>query len=64
VQCHGEPLYKQLQYLTQIELRQEQQETVASAPNFNLPRLADFRGDGFNQRRGIRVGFHLVGKTF
>ncbi|OYQ62875.1 hypothetical protein B9G53_19710 [Pseudanabaena sp. SR411] len=71
IRLMGEPLYKQLQYLTQIELRQEQQETVASARNFNLPPLTDFRGDikgkvtfGFNQRRGIRVGFNLVGKKF
>ena len=67
----GEPLYKQLQYLTQIELRQEQQETVSSARNFNLPPLTDFRGDikgkitfGLNKRRGIRLGFDLVGKKF
>jgi translocation and assembly module TamB len=71
IRLMGEPLYKQLQYLTQIELRQEQQETVASARNFNLPPLTDFRGDikgkvtfGFNKRRGIRVGFNLVGKKF
>ncbi len=67
----GEPLYKQLQYLTQIELRQEQQETVASARNFNLPPLTDFRGDikgkitfGLNKTSGIRLGFDLVGKKF
>jgi len=67
----GEPLYKQLQYLTQIELRQEQQETANSSRNFNLPPLTDFRGDikgkvtfGFNKRRGIRLGFDLVGKKF
>ena len=67
----GEPLYKQLQYLTQIELRQEQQETVNSDRNFNLPPLTDFRGDikgsvtfDLNKRRGVRVGFNLVGKKF
>ena len=67
----GEPLYKQLQYLTQIELRQEQLETVASARNFNLPPLTDFRGDikgkitfGLNKSNGIRLGFDLVGKKF
>jgi len=67
----GEPLYKQLQYLTQIELRQEQQETVTSARNFNLPSLTDFRGDikgkitfGLNKTSGIRLGFDLVGKKF
>jgi translocation and assembly module TamB len=67
----GEPLYKQLQYLTQIELRQEQQETVTSARNFNLPPLTDFRGDikgkitfGLNRTSGIRLGFDLVGKKF
>ena len=71
IRLMGEPLYKQLQYLTQIELRQEQQETVNSARNFNLPPLTDFRGDikgkvtfGFNKRRGIRVGFNLTGKKF
>jgi len=67
----GEPLYKQLQYLSQIELRQEQQETVNSTRNFNLPPLTEFRGDikgkvtfGFNKHRGIRLGFDLVGKKF
>ncbi|HBC40692.1 MAG TPA: hypothetical protein DCZ88_02005 [Pseudanabaena sp.] len=67
----GEPLYKQLQYLSQIELRQEQQETVNSTRNFNLPPLTEFRGDikgkvtfGFNKNRGIRLGFDLVGKKF
>ncbi|PZV16508.1 MAG: hypothetical protein DCF20_08335 [Pseudanabaena sp.] len=67
----GEPLYKQLQYLSQIELRQEQQETVASARNFNLPPLADFRGDikgkvtfGLNKSKGVRLAFDLVGKKF
>ncbi len=67
----GEPLYKQLQYLTQIELRQEQQEIVNSERNFNLPPLTNFRGDvkgkitfGLNKRRGIRLGFDLVGKKF
>ncbi|OIP75557.1 MAG: hypothetical protein AUK48_07285 [Oscillatoriales cyanobacterium CG2_30_44_21] len=67
----GEPLYKQLQYLTQIELRQEQQEIVDSDRNFNLPPLTDFRGDvkgkvtfNLNQRRGLRFGFDLVGEKF
>ncbi|MBD2187423.1 translocation/assembly module TamB domain-containing protein [Pseudanabaena mucicola] len=67
----GEPLYKQLQYLTQIELRQEQQEIADSNRNFNLPPLTDFRGDiqgqiafGFNKTRGIRLGFDVVGKNF
>ncbi len=67
----GEPLYKQLQYLTQIELRQEQQDIAASASNFNLPPLTNFRGDiqgkvtfGYNQSRGVRVGFNVVGKKF
>ena len=67
----GEPLYKQLQYLTQIELRQEQQDTINSTRNYNLPPLTDFRGDikgkiafGLNKRRGIRLGFDLVGKKF
>lgn len=67
----GEPLYKQLQYLTQIELRQDQQEAISSARNFNLPPLTDFRGDikgkitfGLNKNRGIRLGFDLVGKKF
>jgi len=67
----GEPLYKQLQYLTQIELRQEQQETVSSTRNLNLPPLTDFRGDikgkitfGLNKRRGLRLGFDLIGKKF
>ena len=67
----GEPLYKQLQYLTQIELRQEQQETANSTRNFNLPPLTDFRGDingtvtfGLNKTRGVRLGFNLVGKKF
>jgi translocation and assembly module TamB len=71
IRLMGEPLYKQLQYLTQIELRQEQQDTVNSARNFNLPPLTDFRGDikgkvtfGYNTRRGVRVGFNLVGKKF
>ncbi|ELS31859.1 MULTISPECIES: translocation/assembly module TamB domain-containing protein [Pseudanabaena] len=71
IRLMGEPLYKQLQYITQIELRQEQIDTVNSARNFNLPPLTDFRGDikgkvtfGFNQRRGIRVGFNVVGKKF
>lgn len=67
----GEPLYKQLQYLTQIELRQEQQETVNSSRNFNLPPLTDFRGDisgkiafGLSKRRGVRLDFNIVGKKF
>jgi translocation and assembly module TamB len=71
IRLMGEPLYKQLQYLTQIEMRQEQQETVDSARNFNLPPLTDFRGDvkgkitfGLNKTRGIRLGFDLVGKKF
>ncbi|NUN65274.1 hypothetical protein HCU40_11030 [Pseudanabaena biceps] len=67
----GEPLYKQLQYLTQIELRQEQQEIADSTSNYNLPPLTDFRGDvqgtvnfALNQNRGIRLGFDLTGKNF
>ena len=71
IRLMGEPLYKQLQYLTQIELRQEQQETANSARNYNLPPLTDFRGDingnitfGLNKSRGLRLGFDLVGKKF
>ena len=67
----GEPLYKQLQYLTQIELRQEQQETVNSSRNFNLPPLTDFRGDisgkiafGLSKSRGVSLDFNIVGKKF
>ncbi len=71
IKLMGEPLYRQLQYLTQIELRQEQQEVVDSDRNFNLPPLTDFRGDvkgkvtfNLNQRRGLRFGFDLVGEKF
>ena len=67
----GEPLYKQLQYITQIEMRQEQQEIVASSRNFNLPPLTAFRGDikgkinfGLNKTKGVRLGFDLTGKQF
>jgi translocation and assembly module TamB len=67
----GEPLYKQLAYLTQINVRQEQQETVNLARNFNLPPLTDFRGDikgsvefGLNKKGQISLGLDLIGKKF
>lgn len=67
----GDPLYKQLQYLAQLSKRQEQQEIVDSARNFDLPPLTSFYGDiegdlgfRFSQRRGFRFNFDLVGKNF
>ncbi|MFZ4556534.1 MAG: translocation/assembly module TamB domain-containing protein [Pseudanabaena sp.] len=68
----GEPLYKQLAYLTQIKNRQEQQKTVNLSRNFNLPPLTDFRGTikkglvefGRNQKGEISLGIDLVGEKF
>ena len=71
IKLFGEPLYKQLAYLTQINVRQEQQETVNLARNFNLPPLTDFRGDikgsvefGLNKKGQISLGVDLIGKKF
>ncbi len=71
IKLFGEPLYKQLQYLTQIELRQEELDTVASARNFNLPPLTDFRGDvkgditfSINKNNRLRTAFNVEGKNF
>jgi translocation and assembly module TamB len=71
IKLFGEPLYKQLAYLTQINVRQEQQETVNLARNFNLPPLTDFRGDikgsvefGLNKKGQISLGLDLIGKKF
>ena len=71
IKLFGEPLYKQLAYLTQLNVRQEQQETVNLARNFNLPPLTDFYGDikgsvefGLNKNGEISLGVDLVGKKF
>ncbi len=71
IKLFGEPLYKQLAYLTQLNVRQEQLETVNLARNFNLPQLTDFRGDirgsvefGLNKKGEISLGVDLVGKKF
>jgi translocation and assembly module TamB len=65
------PLYKQLEYFSQLNARIDQQETIAANNNNNLPPLADFKGliDGTvdfasSKRSGFDVSFDIDGKQW
>jgi translocation and assembly module TamB len=65
------PLYKQLEYFSQLNARIDQQETIAANSNNNLPPLAEFKGqiDGTidfasSKSSGLGVSFDINGKQW
>jgi translocation and assembly module TamB len=65
------PLYKQLEYFSQLNARIDQQETIAANSNSNLPPLAEFKGqiDGTvsfasSKNSGLGVSFDINGKQW
>ena len=65
---NNQSFYEQLQYFAQIKARKDQQESLDSQANNNLPALSEFKGslDGeisfALKSDGIKVGFAVTGK--